>query len=124
MYDSLTVGAYWHKPDHYFIFRDLPEYVAALIKVNLDLLRMDGLLTDEECRAEQTKDKTIDYAKLCARRLAVLKKAFVRFWKPQSYERFVEDNGDWLFPYAEFMARKQADKEFWIFVQYEFYMQW
>ncbi len=36
LYDSLTVGAHWHKPDHYFIFRDLPEYVDALIKVNRD----------------------------------------------------------------------------------------
>ena len=36
LYDSLTVGAHWHKPDHYFIFRDLSEYVDALIKVNRD----------------------------------------------------------------------------------------
>ena len=36
LYDSLTVGAHWHKPDHYFIFRDLSEYVDALVKVNRD----------------------------------------------------------------------------------------
>lgn len=36
LHDSLTVGAQWHKPDHYFIFRDLPEYVDALIRVNRD----------------------------------------------------------------------------------------
>ena len=36
LYNSLTVGASWHKPDHYFIFRDLPEYVAALVNVNRD----------------------------------------------------------------------------------------
>lgn len=36
LHDSLTVGAHWHKPDHYFIFRDLPEYVDALIRVNRD----------------------------------------------------------------------------------------
>lgn len=110
--------------------------------IDLDLLRMDGLLTDEECRAEQTKDKAIDYAKLYERRFAVLKKAFVRFWKPQSYEKFVEDNRDWLFPYAEFMARKTAnggkawnewkeaadedctESAFWVFLQYEFFLQW
>ena len=36
LYASLTIGASWHKPDHYFIFRDLGEYVAALIKINAD----------------------------------------------------------------------------------------
>lgn len=110
--------------------------------IDLDLLRMDGLLTDEECEAEQTKDKFIDYAKLYERRYAVLRKAFVRFWKPQSYEKFVENERDWLIPYAEFMARKQAnggaawnewkdgkiaesaETAFWIFLQYEFFLQW
>ena len=36
LYDSLTVGASWHKPDHYFIFRDLPEYVQSLLQINED----------------------------------------------------------------------------------------
>lgn len=36
LYDSLTVGASWHKPDHYFIFRDLGEYVRALLQINRD----------------------------------------------------------------------------------------
>ena len=34
MYDSLTVGASWHKPDHYFILRDLPDYVESLLRIN------------------------------------------------------------------------------------------
>ena len=34
LYDSLTVGASWHKPDHYFILRDLPDYVEALLRIN------------------------------------------------------------------------------------------
>ena len=34
LYDSLTVGASWHKADHYFIMRDLPEYVDALLRIN------------------------------------------------------------------------------------------
>ena len=106
--------------------------------IDLDLLRMDGLLTEAECKAEQTQDKTIDYAKLYGRRYKVLQKAFVRFWKPRSYNKFVEDNADWLFPYAEFMARKTAnggkpwnewktggdaaDTGFWIFLQYVFFL--
>lgn len=36
LYDSLTIGASWHKPDHYFIFRDLGEYVRALLQINAD----------------------------------------------------------------------------------------
>lgn len=36
LYDSLTVGASWHRPDHYFIFRDVDEYYRAVLKVNKD----------------------------------------------------------------------------------------
>ncbi len=110
--------------------------------IDLDLLLMDGLLTAEECKAEETRSKTIDYARLYERRYKVLYKAYARFWKPQSYYAFVEDNREWLLPYATFMALKErnggkpwnewtdtapADEEevsFWIFLQFEFYTQW
>lgn len=36
LYDSLTIGASWHRPDHYFIFRDVDEYYRAVLKVNKD----------------------------------------------------------------------------------------
>ncbi len=36
LHDSLLKGASWHKPDHYFILRDLPEYIETKIKVNND----------------------------------------------------------------------------------------
>ena len=36
LYRSLTVGASWHKPDHYFIFRDLEEYYQTILQVNHD----------------------------------------------------------------------------------------
>ena len=36
LYDALTVGAAWHKPDHYFILQDLQSYVEALLKINAD----------------------------------------------------------------------------------------
>lgn len=36
LYDSLTIGASWHKPDHYFIFRDVEEYYQTILKVNKD----------------------------------------------------------------------------------------
>ncbi len=34
LHDSLLKGASWHKPDHYFILRDLPEYIETKIRVN------------------------------------------------------------------------------------------
>lgn len=36
LHQSLLEGASWHKPDHYFILRDLPEYIETKIKVNND----------------------------------------------------------------------------------------
>ncbi len=36
LYEALTVGATWHKPDHYFVLHDLQSYVAALLKINAD----------------------------------------------------------------------------------------
>lgn len=36
LYDSLTVGASWHKPDNYFVLYDLPELVKTLIKISGD----------------------------------------------------------------------------------------
>ena len=36
LYDSLTEGASWHAPDHYFIFRDIGEYYAAILRANAD----------------------------------------------------------------------------------------
>ena len=36
LHDSLLEGATWHPADHYFILRDLPEYIETKIKVNND----------------------------------------------------------------------------------------
>ena len=36
LYDSLTVGAGWHKPDQYFILNDLESYVNSLLAINRD----------------------------------------------------------------------------------------
>ncbi len=36
LYDSLTVGASWHKPDHYFVIYDLKDYVDTLLRINRD----------------------------------------------------------------------------------------
>lgn len=36
LYDSLTVGASWHKPDHYYVLHDLEDYVQTLLRINRD----------------------------------------------------------------------------------------
>ncbi|MDE6613268.1 MAG: glycogen/starch/alpha-glucan phosphorylase, partial [Clostridia bacterium] len=36
LYDSLTVGASWHKPDNYFVLHDLSGYVQTLLQINTD----------------------------------------------------------------------------------------
>lgn len=33
LYDSLTIGASWHKPDHYFVFLDLQSYVDSVLEI-------------------------------------------------------------------------------------------
>ena len=34
LHDSLLEGTHWHQADHYFILRDLPEYIETKIRVN------------------------------------------------------------------------------------------
>ena len=36
LHSALLEGASWHQPDHYFILRDLPDYIDAKLKVNAD----------------------------------------------------------------------------------------
>ncbi len=36
LYESLTKGASWHAPDHYFVLHDLPAYLKTLIEINCD----------------------------------------------------------------------------------------
>ena len=36
LYDALTIGASWHKPDNYFVLHDLQSYVEALLAINAD----------------------------------------------------------------------------------------
>ena len=36
LHDSLLKGASWHQPDHYFILKDFPSYLAAKLRANRD----------------------------------------------------------------------------------------
>lgn len=42
LYNALTMGASWHKPDHYFIFRDLEEYYQTILQSNYDYKNRKG----------------------------------------------------------------------------------
>jgi 4-alpha-glucanotransferase len=110
--------------------------------IDLDILKSDGLLTDEECTEQITNSSsTINYDALYKKRYSVLRKAFSRFIKDKSYYCFLDNNSEWLTQYSEFMSHKllndgkawnewtefekrQEEVSFWCFLQYEFFKQW
>ena len=78
--------------------------------ISLDALEKEGLLTREEIDAEDfgNDPDRIDYEKLNARRLPLLRKAYERseIYKREDYQEFARNNGWWLDDYALFMALK------------------
>ena len=87
--------------------------------IDLETLVEEGLLTEAECTQAdfgEHEDK-IDYEKLYRQRFIVLKKAFVRFEeneksqkgkKEQGFEKFVQENREWLEDYCLYMAIKDS----------------
>lgn len=68
LYDSLTIGASWHKPDQYFVLHDLQSYVDALLKINSDYKNKNDFalkqLNNTANSAYFSSDRTIkEYAK-------------------------------------------------------------
>jgi len=112
--------------------------------------------SDCEVAAKGTDDKKVCYDVLYEKRLALLKKAFdnSNVASDPGYQKFVEENSDWLLDYALFMAIKDSkngvsyleweedirlrqpdamekyreklswEVNFYQFLQYEFYSQW
>lgn len=80
--------------------------------IDLDQLKMDGLLTDEDLAGIEwdNGDNRVDYGRLYAQRYPVLRKAFERFVRDPA-EDFMGFCGyhDWLEDYALFMALKDAN---------------
>lgn len=78
--------------------------------IDLDLLRQEGLLVQEELDAVawQEKENDIDYAGLYQNRFPVLKKAFARsaHQSTEEYRGFCRENQAWLDNYSEYMALK------------------
>ena len=85
--------------------------------ISLDALIVEGVLTREECEAEDfgSDPEHADYDKLYARRFPLLRKAYERsrIAESEEYQRFIRENAWWLDDYALFMACKAffQDKE-------------
>lgn len=90
-------------------YQSFSTYAGNPYFIDLETLIQEGLLTEEECDAADfgdEKDK-IDYEKLYFNRFELLRKAFGRFKSNMAYERFIEDNKDWLQDYCLYMAIKE-----------------
>ena len=78
--------------------------------IDLDLLRKEGLLTEEEiAECDFGSDpRRVDYGRLYKTRLPLLRKAMARdgFRDRPDYAVFVEENADWLPDFALFTALK------------------
>lgn len=122
--------------------------------IDLDQLREEGLLTEEECRREERPVGPINYEELYFQRFPLLHRAFMRFCRGEEYERFVRENAAWLPDYCLYMTCKNQEGgksflawrpewknrepeamervreeygeelEFYSFLQYEFRKQW
>ncbi len=89
-------------------YQSFSTYAGNPYFIDLDLLKADGLLTQDEIGLH-TKDapgEAIDYAFLFENRFTLLKMAYGRFHKPQDFENFCQREKSWLFDYALFMAIK------------------
>ena len=81
--------------------------------IDLEYLCKDELLTKKECESFQwgSNPKYVDYGIMYESRYALLRKVYARFTKkePQDFEKFCENEKQWLDDYAGFMALKDAN---------------
>lgn len=82
--------------------------------IDLDQLVTEGLLNPEEFQHEKWFDEAdrVNYGIQYEKKLPVLRKAATRLLanKPKDYEKFIQDNKDWLDDYALFMAIKNSQE--------------
>ena len=120
--------------------------------IDLESLRLQGLLTGKELRSAVYPMGKVNYGWLFNTRVDLLKKAFSRFIKTAAFYRFLKNNRGWAEDYALFMALKvkngykswtewedeykdyskavthkkelKSEVDFWLWVQYEFDAEW
>ena len=125
-------------------YQSFSSYAGNPYFIDIELLINEGLLTRAEAASKDFGNDNfkIDYGKLYANRLPLLKTAFSRFKKSKEYLSFCEENAYWLDSYAEFMALKTVncftawneweiaelpkinDADFHKFLQFKFFTQW
>ena len=119
--------------------------------IDLDMLKADGLLTDEDLAPYKVKHDRIDYGYIYNTRFTVLNIAFENFKKNKAYNEFIADGKfynyavfralkdkfdkpwyEWPIEYSspsskavvEFAEKNKRKIEFQLFLQYEFAKQW
>lgn len=80
--------------------------------IDLEALIAQGLLTEEECESVDygTNPNYVDYEKIYFSRFKLLRKAFERsgIEEDEDFQKFVEEQKDWLKDYALYMAIKDS----------------
>ncbi len=120
--------------------------------IDLEILNKKGLISRRDLISAQHDTDKIDYGYLFFSRYNLLKKAFKKFKKTESYFKFEKSNKKWLDDYALFMALKvknnnlpwyewkkedkiyknakkqvndlKVDIDFYKFLQFEFFSEW
>lgn len=89
-------------------YQSFSSYAGNPYFIDPDMLIEEGLLNKEEAdRFDFGEDELIDYGKLYLHRESLLKIAFSRFKKDESFENFVLENSYWLDDFALFMTIKK-----------------
>ncbi len=122
--------------------------------IDLDFLLEDGLLEKEDLASLESNEQYINFEKIYNTRFKILRKAYKRFKKDNSFDEFIKNNDYWITDYALFMTlkemfngqswlnwpneylrrnsdvldkvlnEKEEDINYWIFIQYLFDRQW
>ncbi len=76
--------------------------------ISLEDLFKEGLITREELEAQKMpeNEEFIDYDRLEAKRIGILRKAFERFEPDEAFFKYCEENKEWLEDYARFRVLK------------------
>ena len=107
-WQMLPVGPTSHGDSPYQSFS---AYAGNPYFVDLDILRADGLVTQEELDAMDwgSDAQRVDYEKIYQSRFVILKKAMDRGWNKHvdEIQAFIDQNISWLPDYALYMAVKR-----------------
>ncbi len=74
--------------------------------IDLDILKEQGLLTEQELACEKYEGPRVDYGRLFSTRYGTLRRAYARFAPDEAFADFCLKNAEWLEDYALFMALK------------------